>query len=405
VVDLKAVVTDVRDTLVAELDEYLLSLYLFGSAARGQHAPGRSDIDLLLVVAPAMPLAAARSAYRSLWQRYADTLGHGPLVATPDDLALHLELIPSFHRALLTDAIRLHGEPVLKHLPPPPPPDPIKHAAYVAARAITLASALTSEALPPDKVQRLTWGLNRLAWRVTDIQYGRALTPLEAILTLHAKLREFAAEMPQFGWHGTPPSGDVPSLLPGCRAFYQREQFLITVLERVDEETLSDVDWDQVSAAAQDAHALFGMATPWQLRLVAKQMWVDSLYFAGFEHIWGADILGDMKADEATLLRQLARSASEQRVEKVPSTYLYIEEAAVPKLIHDSQNMLLNAGLRAELFARFAGREFDLSAWTAPGRETPQPERVEALWQRWRELAAHYTRLWHEARSRAPFAD
>jgi hypothetical protein len=214
-------------------------------------------------------------------------------------------------------------------------------------------------------------------------------------------LRELAEEMPQFAWHGQPPRGDVPSLLPGCLAFYQRGKHLITVLERIDEETLSDVDWNTVSAAADDANALFALTTPWQLRIAASQTWVDSLFFGGFDHIWGADILADLTADEAILLRQLARSSSEQRVEKVPLTYLTINADKVSKLIHDTQNLLLNAGLRAELYARFTGREFDLPEWTPPGRETPQHERVAAAWGRWRELTEHYAGMWQNARSHA----
>jgi hypothetical protein len=229
---------------------------------------------------------------------------------------------------------------------------------------------------------------------VAGIAPSQTLTPLQAIIAIHAKLREFSEEMPQFHWQGAPPSGEVPDLLPGCLAFYQREQHLITVLERVDEEILADVDWKEVGAAAQDAYARFGLATPWQLRLAASQTWVDSLFFQGFEHVWGADILDGLNADEPTLLRQLARVGSDQRVEKVPLAYCTIEDAAVSKLIHDTQNVLLNAGLRAELFARLTGREFDLPDWTPPNREVPQPERVAATWERWREMTAYYARLW-----------
>jgi hypothetical protein len=114
--------------------------------------------------------------------------------------------------------------------------------------------------------------------------------------------------------------------------------------------------------------------------------------------MWGADVLGDLQADEPTLLRQLARVGSEQRVEKVPLDYLIIEDSAISKLIHDTQNVLLNAGLRAELFARFTGREFDLPLWTPPGRETPQHQRVMAVWERWREVTTYYARMWREAR-------
>jgi predicted nucleotidyltransferase len=393
-VDLVAVVADVRDTLVAELGEYLLALYLFGSAARGEYVPGRSDIDLLLVVDPAMPLVAARNAFRPLWGRHADALGHGPLVATPDDLVLHLALFPALHRALLADARRFHGEAMLKHLPLPPPPDPVEEAAYLATRAITDATALTPKTLPPEKARRLTILLDRLARRTTRVTSPETLTPAEAMIAIHARLRALVQDMPQFDWQGAPPSGEVPDLLPGCLAFYQRESHLITVLERVDGGTLSGVDWEEVGAAAEDAYAQFGLATPWQLRLVASRPWVDSLFFKGFEHMWGADILGDLQPDEPTLLRQLARVGSEQRVEKMPLDYLTIEDIAVSRLIHDTQNVLLNAGLRAELFARLTGRNFDLPDWTPPGREVPQPERVAATWERWREVTAYYARLW-----------
>lgn len=395
-VDLKAVVTDVRDTLADELGEHLLALYLFGSAARGEFVAGRSDVDWLLVVDPTMPFAAARGAFRSLWRRHADVLGHGPLVATPDDLALHLVLFPSLHRSLLAGAFRLHGAAMLKNLPSPPPPDPVEEAADIAARTITYATALTPKTLPQEETRRLTGLLDRLARRATGVKPGPPLTASQAILALHDRLRGLAAQMPQFGWQGVPPGGEVPDLLPGCLAFYQREKHLITVLERVDEQTLSGVDWDEVGAAAEDARTRFGLATPWQLRLTASKTWVDSLYFHGFEHMWGVDILGDLDADEVTLLRQLARVCSEERVEKLPRLYLVVEDMAVPELIHDTQNVLLNAGLRAELFARFTAREFDLPDWTPPGRDVPQPERVAAVWERWRELTAYYARMWQQ---------
>jgi hypothetical protein len=306
-------------------------------------------------------------------------------------------MFPSLHRSLLRDGLLFHGEAMLADLPLPPPPDPVEAAAYVAAHTITYATALTPKTLPPEQAERLTRLLTQLARQVAGLSPSRTLTALEALLLLHTRLRELAKEMPEFGWQGAPPSGDVPDLLPGCLAFYQREKHLISVLERVEKETLSGVDWDQVGAAAEDAYGLFGLATPWQLRLTASQMWVDSLYFNGFEHEWGADILGDLEADEATLLRQLARVASEQRVEQVPSAYLSIEDGAISKLIHDTQNVLLNAGLRAELFARFTDREFDLPMWTPPGREVQQPERVAATWERWRELTAYYHRMWRTA--------
>jgi hypothetical protein len=396
-VDLKVVVTEVRDTLVNELGEHLLALYLFGSVARGEYVPGRSDVDLLLVVDPEMPLVAARNVFRPLWKRHGEALGHGPLIATPDDLALHMALFPSLHRVLFSDARRIGGEAILKRLPAPPPPDPVEEVAYLAARAITHATALTPEALPPREAQRLNRLLDRLARRTTGITPSHSRTPVETVVAIHDKLRELARDMPQFDWHGAPPSGDAPSLLPGCLTFYQWEKHLITVLERVDEETLSRVDWSEVAAAAEDVHSRFGLATPWQLRLAASRMWVDSLYFNGFEHVWGADILGDLEADEPTLLRQLARVGSEQRVEEMPMAYCTIEEADISKLIHDTQNVLLNAGLRAELFARFTGREFNLPDWTPPNREVPQPERVAATWERWQELTAYYARMWHQA--------
>ncbi len=403
--DLKAVVQDVRDTLAAGLGERMLALYLFGSAARGQYVPGRSDVDLLLVVSPDMPLATARDAFRSLWARHAAVLGHGPLLATPADLALHLALFPALHRALHAEARRFHGEPVLERLPTPPPPDPairrahdaVEETAYVAARAITYATALTPATLKPEALQRLTQLLDRLARRFTGLNPPGTLAPLQATTAIHARLRQLAAEMPQFDWRGAPPPGDAPDLLPGCLAFYQWEKHLVVVLERVDEATLANVDWAEVGAAAEDAYAQFGLATPWQLRLAASQVWPDSLFFQGFEHLWGADILGDLSPAEPTLLRQLARVGSEQLVEKVPMDYLTIEEDAISMLIHDTQNVLLNAGLRAELFARLTGRDFNLPDWTPPGRDVPQPERVQAAWERWREVTAYYAGMWRAA--------
>ena len=392
--DLQAIVAELRDTLVSELGDDLRALYLFGPAARGVYVPGRSDVDLLLLVAPEMPLALAREAFYPLWERHAARLGHGPLLATPDDLALHLALFPALHRDLSDGAWRLYGAPLLKSLAPPPPPDPIAAAANLAARAVAYAPALTPQSLSPQRAQRLAVLLDQLARGAEKGGASALLTPVEATLALHARLRELAQEMPQFEWHGPPPGGEVPDLLPGCLAFYQRENQLIAVLERVDEDVLSGVDWQEVGAAAEDAYAQFGLATPWQLRVAASRTWADSLFFKGFEHMWGADILGDLEVDERMLLRQLARVASTQRVEALPGDYLTCQEDAFPKLIHDTQNVLLNAGLRAELFARLAGRAFDLSDWTPPGREMPQHERVAADWARWREMTVYYADMW-----------
>jgi hypothetical protein len=392
--DLQTVIQKVQDTLPAELGDNLLAVYLFGSAARGTYVPDASDLDLLLVGRSGMTLASARAAFRPLWGRHAALLGHGPWVATRQDLEGHLALFPPLHRTLLHEARLLYGEPVLKQLSPPAPVDPLDEVANVAARAITRATALTPHVLPQGEEERLIRLLDRLARRFTESQKGPALEPIEALSAIHAQFRQLAPDLPQFQWRGTPPAGEAPALLPGCVAFYQRERHLIAVLEYIDGDVLRDVDWVDVSAAAAEAYARFGLATPWQLRLAASQAWVDSLYFQGFEHLWGADVLADLEVDRTTLLRQLSRRASEQRVEKVPMAYLTIEEADLSTLIHDTQNLLLNAGLRAELLARFSARPFDLQDWTPPGRGTPPPERVAAIWERWRELTAYYTRMW-----------
>jgi predicted nucleotidyltransferase len=394
--DLKMVVREVRRQLVDRLGAHLQALYLFGSAARGQYVSGRSDVDLLLIVDPNMRLPSARDAFRPLFEQYASILGHGPMLATVEDLALHLALFPSLHRALSQEGLCLHGDPVLKRLPPPSSPDLVDEAAYVAARAITYATALTPKAIPVERFQGLARHLDRLTRRVAEIQPRDALSPPDAMVALHAQLRELAPTMPQFNWGGSPPQGDLPDLLPGCLAFYQRDKHLITVLERVDEEVFANVDWGEVAEAAEEAGADFALATPWQLRLAASRVWVDSLFFNGFEHMWGADILGDLEADEEKLLRRLAQLASEQRVEKIPVIYLMAEDDGISKLIHDTQNVLLNAGLRAELFTRLTGRTFELAEWTPPGREVPQPERVAAAWDRWREITAYYAGLWRQ---------
>jgi hypothetical protein len=394
--DPQAVADAIRQALTAKLGDHLLALYLFGSAACDAYVPGRSDIDLLLVVDPALPLFGVRDGFRPLWLQHADALGHGPWVATPDDLALHLALFPSLHRNLLAGARCLQGQPLLADLLAPPAPDPVEQVAYIAARAITRTGALTASTLPPEDGARLTRLLERLARRVSAAESSQLLTPMESLTVIHARLRELAVAMPQFEWLGEAPGGEAPGLLPGCLAFYQWEQYLIAVLERVDEETLAGVDWEEVGLAAQDAHSRFALATPWQFRLAASQVWADSLYFNGFEHMWGADILGDLAIDQTVLLRQLARVGSEQRVEKLPSIYLTIEDAAISKLIHDTQNGLLNAGLRAELFARFSGRPLELPDWHPPGREVPQAERVVAAWERWRQVTVYFADLWRQ---------
>jgi hypothetical protein len=310
---------------------------------------------------------------------------------------VHLALFPLLHQILLREARLLHGEPVLNQLPPPAAADPLDEVANVAARAITRATALTSDSLPQEEKEHLARLLDRLARRFAGSQQPLALEPIEALSAIHARFRQLAPELPQFGWRGAPLGGDAPALLPGCLAFYQRERHLIAVLEHIDGDVLRDVDWAEVSAAAEEAYARFGLATPWQLRLAASQAWVDSLYFQGFEHLWGADLLGDLEVGQTALLRQLSRRASEQRVEKVPMAYLTIEDGDISTLIHDTQNLLLNAGLRAELLARFTAQPFELPDWTPPGRETPSPERIAAIWGRWRELTAYYVRMWRKA--------
>ena len=79
-VDLKTAVRDVRETLVAELADDLLAIYLFGAASRGEFVPGRSDVDFLLVVDPQMPVLAARNAFRPLWGRHGDIKGQQGLI-------------------------------------------------------------------------------------------------------------------------------------------------------------------------------------------------------------------------------------------------------------------------------------------------------------------------------------
>ncbi len=393
---LKSVIVQVRDALVNELGERLIAFYLYGSASRGEYVPGRSDVNLLLVINPSVRLATVRKAFRPVWDEYAHVLRTGPLVATPDDLALYLELAPELHHVLLAEARRFYGQPVLEDLPEPPERDPLEPITRMAAKAMVGAAALTPSIYTPERAQRLAFSLERMAHHFEGGGTPESSSPVDVLDAIHARLRELAQEMPEFAWPGEPPAETGPFLLPGCLAFYRRDNSLIAVFPRVDKQKLAVVDWEEVGRAVEDEGAEFALATPWQLRLVASRLWVDSLYFQGFECLWGTPVLDDLKPDEVPLVRRLARVASEQLVKIVPRAYLTIEDAGVSKLIHDTQNVLLNAGLRAELLARFTGRDMHLPHWIPPGQDVPQVERVAAAWQRWRVVTAHFTELWRE---------
>jgi hypothetical protein len=100
----QAMRTLARD-LESALGDRLVSLVLYGSLARGAHVPGRSDVNLLLIVTDAAP-ATLRLAAPALaaWSKagHAPPLIHTPVewAASADVYPLEIEDIREAHRVL-----------------------------------------------------------------------------------------------------------------------------------------------------------------------------------------------------------------------------------------------------------------------------------------------------------------
>lgn len=102
---METAVQAVTQALQASLGGRLVSLVLYGSVARGTHVPGRSDVNLLLIVADASAdtLLAAGPALRT-WTKagYPPPLIHTPAewTASADVYPLEVEDIREAHRVL-----------------------------------------------------------------------------------------------------------------------------------------------------------------------------------------------------------------------------------------------------------------------------------------------------------------
>jgi len=351
------------------LGEALIALYLVGSGAAGHYMPGRSDLNLFLVLEDDTPLEQVQKLFHAQWSVWAKDLKTPPVVACKTAFLRHLQLKPALNMHIQQEAQLLSGQ----FIAPYPRYDRLEVLATYCTAALNASPALGVNLPDGEKNQPAYNQLHRLARRLIHQPIPSEATPRQLFIIIQ---RELKAQLAQI--RGDKPVPRVATT--NLEAVYHKSTIVVLIIPEMSEQELAALDWSTIAGALKSQNQGIGVTTPWQFRLSLLIDEPIDYALHRYERQWGRDILEDHPISRAQIYRALARDASNLLVNVLPQHYLitlYNEEKY--RVIHDLQNRLLNLHLQAELLHRIHGFPFSIPSIKVPGRETQVDQRIAAL--------------------------
>ncbi len=374
--------TDVTRALPSALGDDFLALYLHEGVIR----------TLWLFVRPEAEMKKVREAFLPFWKQHAGLFERGPVVVSPTDFSHYRLLFPSRARDLCDRAELLAGEVVWAHWPEPLLLDPLVQLAHIAAETLR-CSALLALNGPQVDLER---GLSRVVSQEAGIDVAPGAPPRDMLEALYTYLADQSQDYPAYDWDGAPPTEAAPAHLPGLLALVGLKYQLIGIMPHVDRSVLNGIDWPAVVELITNEFTSIGLATPWQLRLVASVALAQDLYLHTFEPLWGSNMLADCRPSRQHMMRCAAELPVRGLLEQLSPAYMTVDEEGLGDLIHDVQNGLLNIQLRNELTARLRGAAADCPPEPLPGREAPVHQRLAANFRHLRWWSEYLVAGWQE---------
>lgn len=360
-------------TFQKELGTQLELFCLFGSATQNHYHPGRSDLNLLVVVAEEVSLHNLRRLFLPLWASYQPVLKRPPFIATRSQLVRHLQLNPLLAQHILECGQSLTGTmTLLSHIPIV---NEVEDVAYWANVALQASAALAPQLLTGnDCVNQLDSLSRRL------LGQPAASKPEQTFTLIQLKLQQMIAQIPAGQWPWPMPKTVDSPTQPNLLAVYQEADAQILLIPPLSKELLDELDWRSIATRLQQQGQFLRVAMPTQFKLALFYEQPVELVLNQYQRVWGQDLLRGLSVNDPLLFRACGRQVSHLLIGELPAVYLTAaDEEAIHRAIHDLQNRLLNVYLQNELLQRFGRLENSLPPPPLPGRDTPNPKRIEAI--------------------------
>lgn len=372
-------VDDIALSYRAALGDRLKAIYLYGSLVEGLYDSSSSDINLLVVIDSPAALGVYKDNILPIWEMYRKTLVTNPIISSPAALNRHLLFNP-----LLASHMRRVGQLVYgtEYIWPDPNVDIIEHMVRLARHALEY-SALLGPSLLTDIEKKAA---NIKFRRVYKQIFGQTESDTQSTNELVCQLIQFSTERiadfpdllePDLFAFGAPP------LIDRLLSIYEADNRIYLVFPDLPPQEinkiLSEVDWAAVADRVAGSYSELRIATAAQLRLILRYEYSADYKLNSFSHIWGVDILDELKVSDWSIFRSQGRLASEMLLIDLPSSYVYSNESDLAMLVHDYQNKLLTIQLRHELLCRMMNLKLEFPEQKLPSREAPIDIRLQGI--------------------------
>jgi hypothetical protein len=386
---MRTIIESVAKSLWQQLGGQLDALYLFGSLAQGSYQPGESDTNLLLIVTDDANVHDLRDIFRPIWQEHGPKLRRAPMVARRDSFRRHMQLNPLMGQHLAQVAEQLAGEShLLDNLPTP---DPREDFTQIAFETMQASVALAPEMIEPEATTTSIARLRQLARRLSG-QAVESDKPAALLLAeIHHSLNTMLEESPHLARWVSPKRPTNSLLLPQLEGAFKELGQLVMSFSVLSPHQIISTDWQQLSQQLAKHYTGLKITTSTQLRLIAELQSPLAYMFQRFEHEWGVNVLQNVDAVPARIMRDAARKPSRILVDSLPNAYLTQGDDQLGDLIHDFQNKMLNIQLEHELLHRMQQIERFTPPEPLPDRAAPSKFRVEAIFKQLNWWASYYS--------------
>jgi hypothetical protein len=388
------VVDTLVQALATELGDQLEAAYLFGSLAQGHYVPGESDINLFVILRDSTVFPAMQHAFYPLWQKHRGNLKRAPFLATKEAFLRHLQLNPLLAQQMVRDAQQLHG------------PDeyldrraatiePHEAYGYLVTEVMQASAALAPELMKEEEAATTLARLRRLARRLRNEPLPEGETAVQTFARIQHFLHPIITSLPATRkLAGVVPKNTTSPLLPGLQTIYHETGKTILVFTELWPQKIIQTDWSKLAARLPKRTTGLELTTVEQMSLSIMFDRPLDLRFKKLQHAWGPNFLAAFNPTTRQIMRYSARVPSRILIDELPHVYLTQEptEEVQHKIIHDFQNKMLNVQLEHELLVRYGLVERFKPPTPVPGRETPAPQRIAALFQHLEWWADFYAR-------------
>lgn len=371
---------NMTQALVTGLGSQLEAVFLFGSRAAAQRATADSDTNLLLIVSPDTRVQAIRQTFYPLWQQHKAQLKRAPLIASRHALQRHLRLTPHLALDLLQHGQLLAGGPMPDGFFRVPV-NPAEVYAHLAQQLLAASTALSQSSEP--EAWRL---LNRLFRQISNKPAAKPDTAVAQFSTVQQALTAVLNQLPAAQtWHKAAQTGPTSPTIPGLQAIYTENNRNIFVFNQLTPRQISQINWQALARHLPQSNASLHVTTVAQFCLMTLYDRALDLRFKKYQHRWGIHFLDNLTPSKNQILRQAARMPSHILVDALPHSFLTAANSSddtLHKMIHDYQNRMLNIQLENELLFRLGliPAKFEPPE-SLPERETPAPQRLDAIFQ------------------------